>query len=422
MRSNSYASEKHSHPLSPNGFQIFPRKGSTRLIVSFSIKGSGQFRKSLGTSDFDTAYRTALFEWHSAISKAESGILARGVTFQTLARKYLAKLEEQVEQGFKPKQQLTDRTYLAERYFIPFFGEKRIGEIASKTMAEYLDWRIRFWENPENQKHPITTKDGHPIRRGWIRKRVVPKPSTLARENVQLRHILRFAVEQNLIASIPACEIPPVKLNPRPGFSRAEIQRLKQHSLDRCTQAGIHMRVQNDRMKLHSYVMFACATGMRVTELSNLRWGHIQISTNQFGKREVTIYAHGKGKRRDFVAAPVVESYLKILKELFEQEVGRQPDHSDPVFANSKGEPIDKFRKGLDALLESAGLLHDHKGAKRSASSFRHFYITEMKRAGVDTDLLSLNVGTSPRMIQENYSKIRAVEEREKLAIDLIGG
>lgn len=419
MKGHAQATQPLStHPLSPNGPRVLRRANTRNYAVSFSIKGHGQVRKTLSTTDLKSAQQLALKLWYGALHDFENGRLHQQVTFSDVAKSYLAKLERQVGQGQKSAVHLKDRTYLADRYFLPFFGERKIGSITSKTMADYLDWRTEYWFNADAQRRPLTLPDGSRASTQRRMKPARPKPTTLVRESVQLNHFFKHGIELGHISAVPSCELPPAKLNPKPGFSVKEVLQLRQVSEARCCEDGLHRRVQNDRIKLHSYVMFALHSGMRVTEMTNLRWSHVDIA--ELPEPTVTIYAHGKGKTRDFVPSSAVIPYLTILRELFAQEVGRSPVGTDPVFAAASGEPIGSFRKGLDALLEASDLLFDNKGKKRSAGSFRHFYITEMKRAGVETDLLSLNVGTSPRMIQQNYSKVRAVEERAKLDIDLL--
>jgi hypothetical protein len=80
------------------------------------------------------------------------------------------------------------------------------------------------------------------------------------RESVQLTHFFKHAVEQGHILAVPRCELPSAKLNPKPGFSAQDVRRLRQVSEARCCEEGLHQRVQNDRIKLHCYVMFASYT------------------------------------------------------------------------------------------------------------------------------------------------------------------
>ena len=57
-------------------------------------------------------------------------------------------------------------------------------------------------------------------------------------------------------------------------------------------------------------------------------------------------------------------------------------------------------------------------GKIRDSFSFRHFYITQQIREGVGHHLLGRNVGTSSKMIDAYYSKIRPIDEIAQLIPD----
>jgi hypothetical protein len=52
-------------------------------------------------------------------------------------------------------------------------------------------------------------------------------------------------------------------------------------------------------------------------------------------------------------------------------------------------------------------LLTDHRGVRRTAYSFRHFYISQQLVAGVDVFLLAKNAGTSSDMIERFYGQVK---------------
>ena len=64
-------------------------------------------------------------------------------------------------------------------------------------------------------------------------------------------------------------------------------------------------------------------------------------------------------------------------------------------------------KKSLSELLKAAGLLTDHRGARRTAYSFRHFHISQQLIAGVDVFLLAKNTGTSSDMIERFYGQVK---------------
>ena len=77
------------------------------------------------------------------------------------------------------------------------------------------------------------------------------------------------------------------------------------------------------------------------------------------------------------------------------------------MFATSAGKRLGSVKKSLSVLLKAAGRLTDHRGARRAAYSFRHFYISQQLVAGVDVFLLAKNTGTSSDMIERVYGQAK---------------
>ncbi len=86
--------------------------------------------------------------------------------------------------------------------------------------------------------------------------------------------------------------------------------------------------------------------------------------------------------------------------------MGKEPAPNDPLFFNRQGKRLESFAKYLQALLKEAGLERDHRGFKRSAGSFRHFYIGQMLVNNVDVFLIAQNTGTTPDMIKWFYADV----------------
>jgi len=143
-----------------------------------------------------------------------------------------------------------------------------------------------------------------------------------------------------------------------------------------------------------------------------------------YAKREpifqdvLIFHARGKGKSRETAVMPEVLTPLNILRNLFLLEQGREPEKPDPVFANLKGLPIRSFKAGLNPLLVAAGLRTASDGRLRDSFSFRHLYFTQQIHEDVNQHMLARNGGTSTKMIDTYYSKIRPTDEAEKLTPD----
>jgi hypothetical protein len=76
------------------------------------------------------------------------------------------------------------------------------------------------------------------------------------------------------------------------------------------------------------------------------------------------------------------------------------------------------LKKSLSELLQAAGLLTDHRGARPTAYSFWHFYISQHFIAGVGVLLLAKNTGTSSNMIKRFDGQVKL----ERMAKELRPG
>jgi len=66
-------------------YQLFQRTGSTRWQVRFSIKGQGQFKRSLDTDDEREAERRAEAIWYEATYRAKQGLIPIGGDYNRYA-------------------------------------------------------------------------------------------------------------------------------------------------------------------------------------------------------------------------------------------------------------------------------------------------------------------------------------------------
>jgi integrase len=198
--------------------------------------------------------------------------------------------------------------------------------------------------------------------------------------------------------------------------------------------------------------MIAGLTGMRPTELFKLNWGDIETrklavplktpsatvvvrsQTQPTAVKQVAwperfdlfqdvivIHARGKGKERETATMPEVLTPLNLLRNLFRLEIKREPQKDDQVFFTEKGVRVRSFKHGLSELLIAAELRTAPDGRLRDSFSFRHLYMTQQIREDVNHHMLARNAGTSTKMIDNFYSKVRATEEIAKLTPDWFG-
>ncbi len=429
------SSDPHKPP-----YAIYQPKGSNKWSVRFSITGQGQQRIALGTYDRDEAERLALAKYHETVGIAAAGLSVTRKSFGAIAEEFIEELTFAVERGDKEPYQLKQFPPIIRRYFVGYFGDtlkkQSMSAITGDDIEGYWRWRYDYWTQGPGRHQPYiryereVMKDAGPSKISIRRpvKETAPSPSTLNKEKMLLRQLWEFALDRKYVL-----EIPPIKLSKskkrkvtsKPDFTLKEFLHLEKVSLERIAEAekqAPFARLHIDRVKLHAYIMIAGFTGMRPTELKNLRWGDI-------GERKVELEdgvdysaivlpVRGKGKEREMVPLPEVLTHLNLLRNLFQLQFKNEPKDSDPVFFNHNGDPIMSFKIGLRSLLEAAGLREHPDGRLRDSGSFRTFHATQQIREGVAQSLLTRNMGTSDKMMNEHYNKILPTEEIGKLTPD----
>lgn len=418
-------------------YKLYRRKGGARWYMRFSIKGQGQQRISLGTCDKAEADYLAQAQWHKSRALAEAGLSVTRKSFDMIAREFIESIRLAVHRGDKAEYHARQYPPIVSNYFIGFFAGKQMNAIKAADIENYWDWRRDYWITGPGSKNPYIRYDRiingrktsvrRPVKEG------VPSESTLRKEALLLKQLFEFGKRRGYTLDIPDIEVPKSNkrgTKSRPGFTLVEFlhlmevseARVKQFELGGDDPSGKNQRVYSDRMKLHCFCMIAGFTGMRPTELFNLSWGDLDKRSVKLEKGlshdVVVIQARGKGKERELAAMPETLKFFDILQNLFILTTGQSPTDIDPVFFNHQGERVRSFKKGLAELLIAADLRQSRDGRLRDSFSFRHFYITQQIREGVGHHILSRNTGTSTKMIDAYYSKIRPTDEIGQLIPD----
>ncbi len=419
------------------GYTLYTRPPHGRYYMRFSIKKQGQQRLSLGTDNLVEAKKLAEVKWLKACALAEVGMSVSKKQFQGLAAEFITELQQAVKRGEKAEYQARQYPTIISKYFVGFFGARLVSAIKTADIEEYWNWRKEYWVTGEGSKHPIiayertikgrATRIFRPVKEGY------PSQSTLRKEALLLRQLFEFAQRRSHLRECPEVAVPKLNRptnNSRPGFTMEEFlhltkvseRRVREFELSEGNNGGKNQRVYRDRLKLHCFCMIAGFTGMRPTELFNLSWGDVdtrKVDTKNGVKLDaILLSAWGKGKERELAAMPETLTFFNLMQSLFVLCTGRAPNDDDPVFFNGKGKRVRSFKKGMAALLEAADLRYERDGRKRDSFSFRHFYITQQLREGVSLHILGRNVGTSSKMIDAYYSKVRPTEEIAQLTPD----
>ena len=118
---------------------------------------------------------------------------------------------------------------------------------------------------------------------------------------------------------------------------------------------------------------------------------------------------NGKTGKRGVIANTGVERYVKRIWEFRSEELGHEPNMSEPIFCHPDGNPVGSFKKGFIQLLEECNLRVTSDGEKRTPYSLRHTYAT-MRINDVPVYQLAVNMGAAVEMIEKYYSHARTTD------------
>jgi integrase/recombinase XerD len=191
-------------------------------------------------------------------------------------------------------------------------------------------------------------------------------PSTVARKIAAVKSFFHFLTEEKVIPADPAAKLnsPKVKKHVPKTLSQAEIERL----LAAPGRAGGPKGIR-DRALLE----LLCATGMRVTEVVNLRLGDVDWDQG-------LVVCRGKGERQRRIPLGTAQAALNEYAEGARASLAK-PDSPPVLFLNHRGQKL--TRQGVWLILkeaaEAAGV-----GADVTPHTLRHSFARYLVGAGED--------------------------------------
>jgi integrase len=154
----------------------------------------------------------------------------------------------------------------------------------------------------------------------------------------------------------------------------------------------------NERDRLIIRVLGDC--GLRLSEVTKLRTRDIVRTHNR-----VYLHVRGKGERERRV--PVPPRLVTRLGRFLQQRAGSGA--GDSVFVASRRDALGDFQpltdSGVSQLIASAAA-HARLGKPVHAHLFRHSWMTEMLRRGMNPIQLSVIAGASQQVIAEHYEHL----------------
>ena len=196
--------------------------------------------------------------------------------------------------------------------------------------------------------------------------------TTLSRKIAAIRTFYRFLYREKIIETNPANSVhAPKKNKSLPKFlTGKEIEQIL-NNIKISTPAGYRNR---------TILELLYATGMRISELSNLNFGNLNLEEN-----EITVMGKGAKERIVLVSARAkdfLEKYIKTVRDMIAEEGTALSDsENSPVFINKTGYRLQpqSIRAVLNDIVKKIEL-----PKKVTPHVFRHSFATKLLENGAD--------------------------------------
>jgi hypothetical protein len=369
---------------------------------------------SQGHLDFSTrtryaaeAERIAIEKFREAEGRTQQGLPLRPIAFERAAREYIEWKQGQAQVGRCSQTVFKYHKSIVENALTPFFGAMFLHKLRAVDVE-------RFQE--ERRKKGI--KGGGQVR-----------PATINRDNAVLRAVLKFALRQEYIRSMPTIENVSAFAR-RPSFTTEEAEQLKV-KLDEWVSSphqfdGPH--VQDYRRLFRLYCLVIYFAGIRPgKEMASLRWEDLEHIKDGSASYVLLKVKTAKQKDGQLTFRPVIglDELWKAFEELegshLKKEFGYIFAHPrttqlDPSFI---GLPIASFKTQWNHFIRWADMEHEpsppHR--RRTLYSLRHLYFEQrLIHSDVRLHELAVNGGSSPEVIARWYHHATAKEYAPSLS------
>jgi len=378
---------------------LYRRSRSLLYQCRYKLADGTWYRQSTRKASIEHAVAVACDLYDEARYRQRLGLAHQTHTFAQIAAVALAELRVKIDAS-TGRTAYSDYVGCIEKYFLPYFKDKRLEELSHTDIVEFELWRDRQ----------------------MARK---PKASTLMNFASAWNKLLAVAVERGYISErvpVPKLTTKGEKGTTRPAFSEEEIKHLLAF-METWQHEGLRAVEKEMRPLLRDYVEMLLLTGMRHgTEAMGICWRHLEWHTDK-GVRYLRIWVDGKTGGRWLIAK---HRAVEVLNRLHARQADMKHIAFDALFAERVPHKLFRFSDGYQPpslngtfrrLMRDTGLLKNEDGQTRTLYSLRHTYATfELLRGGTDIHTLSKQMGNSAAMIERHYSKLTATMAADRLA------
>ena len=386
-----------THELIGGKLHVYQRAGTAVWHCATYLAGKN-WRASTREYDLESAKKKAA-DWYLSLRiKHGAGELGSGPFFKDAAARFLPEYQALTAGERNPEyvRQFADKLRV---HLLPFFGNMTVTDITPQTAQDYRVHRMTSRKDP---------KTGEPKR---------PARSTIHKEIVILRHVLKTAQRLGWLKFIPDLSAPykaSGKITHRAWFSPEEYKRLYTATRERAENPP-HGRWKWECEQLHDYVLFMVNTGLRPDEAARLEFRDVEIVKDK-ATNETILEISVRGKRgvgycKSMPGAVLPFERLRARKR-WDKPLAHLPKGGGSASTDRTmvlPRPTDLLFPGekhthFNAVLNEQELKFDREGLRRSAYSLRHTYICLRLMEGADIYQIAKNCRTSVEMIEKFYA------------------
>ena len=378
---------------------LYRRSRSLLYQCRYKLADGTWYRQSTRKASIEHAVAVACDLYDEARYRQRLGLAHQTHTFAQIAAVAMAELRVKIDAS-TGRTAYSDYVGCIEKYFLPYFKDKRLEELTHTDIVEFELWRDR-------------------------QMRRKPKASTLMNFASAWNKLLAVAVSRGYISErvpVPKLTTKGEKGTTRPAFSEEEIAQLLAF-METWQHEGLRAVEKEMRPLLRDYIEMLLLTGMRHgTEAMGICWRHLEWHTDK-GVKYLRIWVDGKTGGRWLIAK---HRAVEVLKRLHARQTDIASVAFDNLFATRVPHLLFRFANGYQPpsmngtfrrLMRDTGLLKNTEGQTRTLYSLRHTYATfELLRNSTDIHTLSKQMGTSVRMLEAHYSKLTATMAADRLA------
>jgi hypothetical protein len=362
---------EQSHEIMDGRLHVYKRERS-RYWQASAFLVDRNWRVSTKTDSLSEAKDIAE-DWYLGLrGKLKAGTLKHERTFAQAAEQFRTEYEA-ITEGERNKQYVAGHWRRLKLHLGPFFGSLGLSEVTRAKVQEY---------RAKRKKELV------------LGKKTAPARSTLHKEIVTLRQVLKTAELHGWISAVPNMSAPyktSGKITHRAWFSPEEYKQLYAATRDRVDNPR-RKKFKNDYEDLHDYVLFMVNTGLRPDESRRIESRDVKIVNDRdSGQTILEIDVRGKRGVGFCKSMPgAVHPFRRVMKR-------RCLKPTDLVFPTTHHELFNTILRELD-------LKFDREGQRRTFYSLRHTYICLRLMEGADVYQIAKNCRTSVKMIEEFYA------------------